>query len=109
MCGNEIIAKSQQTPIMFMLPEPAQGFFESDVSLLFNNSDNRCPISDFSVLSESKGELSADAKKMIQLVGKNLKINKSVVGKLNFYVQATSVGDVKETVQFTVDIEKKKV
>jgi len=50
---------------MFMLPEPAQGFFESDVSLLFNNSDNRCPISDFSVLSESKGELSDEAKKMI--------------------------------------------
>ena len=44
---------------------------------------------------------------MVTLVGKNLKIDKSVSGKLTFYVQASSIGGVKEMIQFIVDIEKK--
>jgi hypothetical protein len=59
------------------------------------------------LLSESKGVLSLDAQKTIKLTGKILKIDQSVASKVTFYVEAVTLGGVKETQKIIVDISKK--
>jgi hypothetical protein len=64
-----------------MLPIPMVGFFEFQLSSLFTNSMFSCPISKFSLLSESKGELSKEQLKSVQLIdNRQLKIDKSRPG-----------------------------
>ena len=92
---------------MVMLPEPVQGFFEKTISTWFSTLDVRCSIDSYGLLSESKGALSLNAQKTIKLTDKMLKIDQSVASKLTFYVEATTLGGVKETQKVIVDISKK--
>jgi len=95
VCGNEVLEPRKSGAIINLLPFPITGFFEFQLSSLFTNSDFRCPINKFSLISESKGELTTDQKKSVTLIdNKQLKIDKSRPGDFNFYVKATSTGGV---------------
>ena len=101
VCGNEII--TAKDTITISLSRPKTGEISYDVSTFFGNSDPKCPIETYSILSEAGVALSNPSLKLNDL---KLTIDTSKSVKINFSVGATSSGGSLAVQKFQVEIEE---
>ena len=88
------------------LPKPSVGTLTYNIDEMFANSEARCPVSEYTLRSILNGpKLVSESIKITKSV---LTIDKNIVQKLGFYLQAETASGVKASQHFNLDVDPNK-